>query len=633
MLVTKDNFSDIISKLKTQSVFILDIESSGLDILNTDYLCGIGIGTHTETFYFPFRHPDNNLDISLISEIFSCLENSIIIGHNIKFDIKGLCHDGFDYSGCTLIDTLVMARISDTERRPSLKLKQLADRFIYNGISQYEVDLKKYMRKNKLKKFSDAPAELIGEYCEKDIDCTRKLYLIFNTTIKDSNQYSLWIKECFVTKTLLNMETKGVKIDIDYCLKCSKLLKDRLDVLENEIHSLVGREFNIDSTKQLTEVMKRIGVSSPEKTDLGNDSWAGKAMMKIDHPVCRKITEYRTVANLKNTFFDPLLRKNSEIVNTSFKNWVAVTGRLSCEEPNLQNIPRFIQNVSGSNDNNAFEDSEDMAKVEEFMHRMVESSAGGFSMTSWSFTGDEKLSEDTDLIAARRLFIPRDGHTLFSFDYTQMEVVVFLYYVKEFGLLNKISNHKFDFHSFIATEALGGDTSNAKTFSLMRQIAKGITFGIIYGMGLNTLSIQIGKSIEEASKFRERYFEVMPKAEKYIKHLSNKVRKGEAIYSDFGRRYCISPEKAYLVINYMIQGSSGDLIKEVMVELDKYLKDKKSSMLVQIHDELLFEISNDELNIISDIEKIMKTNSLKIPMSVDIKQCIGSWASKKEYVL
>ncbi len=633
MLVNNNNVEKILEKFNNQSIFVVDIETNGLDILEGSRLCGIGVGiSDGSIYYFPFRQKEGNIDLQFLPYLIKCLEKSIIVGHNIKFDIKGLFNEGFDYSECTLIDTIVIARLCSYDRNPKLSLKALSDRYFGEGSSSYANDLKVYMRKNKLKLFSEVPANIISEYCDKDIEYTFKLYKELNKEIKKSGQLDIWIKEINLTKVFLDIEIRGIKVDIDYCKKCANLLDKKYSTLEKEIFRLANEEFNIDSPQQLSKVMNKMNIKSAVKTEKGADSWSQQAMVQLDFPICKSITEYRTIGNLKHTFFDSIANKKSNIVHPSFKNWGTVTGRLSCEEPNLQNIPRFTKDMNDDNLNEE-ELSEASKSKKEFINRMVQSGGGGSSLSSWAVTGDEYYGDDSNIISARRLFIPREGYELFAIDYVQMEVVVFLYYLKEFGLMNKIANHSFDFHDYIAISAFKADKEDKNTFKFFRQIAKGITFGIIYGMGDKSLSVQIGKSLSEAREFKENYFRIMPKAKSFINKMNNLVRKGYTIYSDLGRRYCIPPEKAYLIINYLIQGTAGDITKEVMINLNKFLNNKKSAMLIQIHDEILFEIHNSETNIIPEICKIMSINSLDVPLAVDIKRCIGSWGSKEDYVL
>jgi len=631
MIVTPKNVDSIIEKLSQFKVFVLDIEASGLDVLNDDFVCGIGIGVPLhEAYYFPFRHVNDseNLSEKYIKRILDILEGSTIIGHNIKYDIKGLYKEGFDYSKCSLIDTMIMVRLCSKYRNPRFKLPQVTDDFLEPGRSSYKSNLKTYFRKNKIKRHCDAPINEIGLYCCNDVLCTFDLYVKLGKMIKQTKQTNIFALDCEMIKVLLNMEILGVKIDRDYCKKCMNLLDKKDEELTKDIYKLAGGEFNIDSHPQLGEVFKKLGIKSPLKTTNDDDSWSQPALVQLyDLPICKKLVNYRTINTLRRTFFGPMLEKKVDIINTSFKIWGTITGRLSCSEPNLQNVPKFIKSIDDEKEAAQLK-NEDFERVK----RIAKSGAGGRTMASGMFTGDESYIDEKDLISARRLFISRPGTSLFSIDLSQMEVVVFLYYIGETDLLKKIEAGEFDFHDFVAIEALGAK-KGGPNFNFIREIAKSITFGIIYGMGLKTLSLQIGKSIEEAKEFRRKYFNAIPKAKKFINEMTSKIENGGAVYNVYGRRYFLDINESYKIINYLVQGTAGEIIKERMIEIDKFLADKKTKMLIQIHDELLIEVPFEEEHYLKNIADIITVNSLGIKMKVDIKKCSGNWACKEKYVL
>ncbi len=630
MNVSNDNVVQVLDKLKNRSVFVIDIETSGLEIMYDDFLCGIGVCISTEdTFYFPFRHTvGENLDEKYLKELIKILEGNILIGHNIKFDLKGLYKEGLDPKKCILIDTIVAARLCSNDKTFSLDLNSCSEKFLHFGSSNYKKEHKEYLRKNKIKRHCDADPEIEGKYCCKDLLNTLKLFLVLGKKVKASGQSSVQLQECKLTSVLLNMEIYGVRIDLEYCAKSFELLKKKSFELEKEIFKMFGKEFNINSTQQLSEAMNSVGLKSPVRTVKGAPSWGAKALAQVEHPITNKILEYRAIQTFKNTFFGPLLERGREIVSTSFKNWKAITGRLSCEDPNLQNIPKSTRNLNS--DLSIDSEDEDLMKV---VRRVVASGSGGRGLSVGTNTGKEKYNDEVEnLVSARRLFIPRDGSQLFSVDVKQMEVAVLCYYGKEELLLNEMSGGNFDFHDFITIEAFG-IKPGAPNFSFFREISKGITFGVVYGMGDYSLSVNLGKTLSEARKFKDKYLKRIPKAHKWMEDIKNTVSQGNPIYNDYGRKYVISPEMAYRAVNYMVQGTAGEIIKEVMINMDKFLENKKSKILIQIHDELLFEIYDDERYLLSDIVKIMKTNKLNVPLNMEVKLCEGSWANKKEYVI
>jgi len=220
-------------------------------------------------------------------------------------------------------------------------------------------------------------------------------------------------------------------------------------------------------------------------------------------------------------------------------------------------------------------------------------------------------------------------------DFSQMEVVVLLFFIEDEELLARVKSEDFDFHVFVAIEAFGADPNSIGTpeFEAIRDISKSITFAVIYGMGIPALANQLGRTENEAKIFRQKYYDKIPFARPYVTWLKSKIERGEYIYNGYGRRYVITPDKSYIGINYLVQGTSGDIIKENMVNIDAFLEDKKSKMLIQIHDELLFEIDEEEeaQGIVGDIKTIMKSNRLGVPLNIDVKKCSGSWANKQKY--
>lgn len=622
LINSPEKLKEVLEKLILQTVFVVDIEASGLDILGVDELCGIGVGTaNNENYYFSFRHKEGeNLDIKYLKYILKLLEGKIIIGQNVKYDIKGLYKEGFNYKNCILIDLPVMGRLCSDERYPSLSLDSLITKYL--GVEDsYKKDFKKSQGRGKKKKRVDElNSSDVGEYCCNDLKYELDIYRVLEKIILRTKQQDVWKQEIKMTKTLLNVEINGVKIDLEYCKNCVQELGSKLSSLEQEIYSMVGVEFNINSSKQLTEAFNSMGIHSPVKNKTG-ESWNQRVMTKLEHPVAKKISEYRSVSTLKNTFFEPQLENNKEIIHTDFRNWKAVTGRLSCSNPNLQNIPKKTRYLGE-------EDLESKLLDNEILKNMISTGTGGFGAASGMAIGDEGYSEGAG-VAARRLFVPREDYYMFAIDVNQMEYVVFLYYSEEFEIVKKMAEEGLDFHAWVAIEALGADP-NDENFVYMRQIAKGINFAIIYGMGLNSLAINIGKSQEEAQAFREKYFERIPKGLKFIFKMREKVESGDPVYNDYGRRYLINPGESYKIINYLCQGTAGEIIKENMINIEKILKNHKSRMLIQIHDELLFEIHKNELNLLEQIVGEFRKNKLNLPMGVDIKWCNGSWANGKK---
>ena len=343
------------------------------------------------------------------------------------------------------------------------------------------------------------------------------------------------------------------------------------------------------------------------------------------------IRQYRTLEKLKSTYIEPYLE--TSIMHTSFCNWVTATGRLSSRGPNLQNIPRNHFKLQESN-------LTEEGKIEIINKISAMVGAKGMSMNenlsddvlkTWSFVGDDSYDfTDDNQISIRRLFIPRKGYSLVGFDYQQMEVRVFMSYFRNEIIDSILMKDNVDFHSEAAKLAFNIDESSPK-FNEYRQAAKAITFGTIYGIGNQKLSQQLGTTAKEAGQFKKQYFEGMKGSKEFFKAVIEKVIMTKYIHNKYNRQYKINSAFAYKGVNYLVQGTSADLLSERMLEVDKYLVDKKSHILLQVHDELICEIHNTELKTIpSNIQAILETNSLGIPLKVDVETFNGSWAVKQQ---
>jgi len=616
----------IISKLDNFPTLVFDTETTGLKILGgSDVMCGLGVkGLESDDeYYFPRNVYDETKNAIL--GLFGTRRT--LIGQNLKFDMKVKLKEGFVedmWRNINLHDLLPMYRLYSPERRVIAKLVVMIDKFYGKEAASFDKELKMYVRKNKLTSYADVPVEKLGYYCCKQVRYTGELYKIFKKYIHDSGQDDIWALEVEMTKVLLSMEIYGVPIDVKYCKQAFAKLEQRKERLKQKIFSAAGQEFNLNSPLQVGKVLSQLGFRSPELTPTGAESWGASALMSIDHPVANCLGSYRTAGTLTNTYFGPFIESGGRI-HPNFTNWKAVTGRLSCREPNLQNIPRIIVKEDGALDNSGVD-----VKKMEAIKSISTSGGGGSGGSSWFFTGDEYMDEEEEL-SVRRAFVPDPGFCLYSFDFHQMEIYVLIDYLpckKE--LFKAMSQEGFDFHSYMAKQIYGVKESDPD-FSIYRQMAKGVAFGLIYGMGLETLAIAIAKPIDEAKEIRRLYFNKLEGLRKFVSTVQTRVRERGYVYNRFGRRYYITPNKAYVGVNYLIQGTAAEIVKCQMVKLHDFLYDKKTKMLIQIHDELLISVANDEIELIPKIRDMLATDDvLGIPLVVDVAKCT-SWAQKETW--
>ena len=646
MLVNNNNFTDALRQLKAvtseNKSVVIDVETNGLDYYGLNQLCGIGIGEpkHNGLLqYYPFLHSgedsNQNLDRAYCKELVNFLTSSIttFIGYNLKFDLHFLSQEGVKFSNKTLIDVIVMVRLTEHSDTRELSLTATARRRYGQSAVQYDIDTKKELRRNKwFKDFSEAPIDLLGEYCKKDVNLTAKLYQDCLLRINKTQQQKVFDLQCMLTKVLFQMERLGISVDTEYAEASLKSLLSRIEDIEQQIYILAGQEFNIASPAQIGEIFEGMGIESPIKTPKGAPSWNEAALVNINHRLAGLVRQYRALQKLKSTYIEPYLEKN--IMRTSFCNWGTATGRLSSREPNLQNIPRNHFRLSTPD---LTEDEKDRIKnkIDAVVSSKGQQITGELSdevLETWAFIGDESYNdENKNQVSIRRLFIPRPNYSLVSFDYSQMEVRVFMSYFRNEVIDELLNKDDVDFHGEAAKLAFNV-TEDDEQFKFYRQLAKGITFGTIYGIGRKRLAGQLKTTPKEAGLYKKKYFEGMVGSKDFFDKVVDIVKHRGWIKNKYGRRYLIDSNFAYKGVNYLVQGTSADLLSERMLEVSGYLEDKKSNMLLQVHDEIICEIHNSELGIVPlKIKKLLEQNSLDIPLKVDIELCINSWANKKDF--
>ena len=628
---------DALAQLEQHHALVVDVETNGLDAFGVNQICGVGISTlEGDTHYFPVRHQQGyNLPYNCIEELLTLLGAvDTLIGYNIKFDLRFLEKEGWEpRSNQTWVDVLVMVRLVEPSTVKDLDLTSTITRTFGAEHAAYDKDTKKYLRSNKWNKdFSMAPPEILGPYCEQDTYWTYKLYIETLNKINATQQNQIFEMECDLTKVLYNIEGHGVSIDTQYVADAIVKIDKRTEEIANKIYELVGDEFNINSTQQVGEILNALGIQSPIKTPKDKDSWNEAALMQINHPLAGYIRQYRALGKLRSTYMEPY--QDIDIMHTSYCNWGTLTGRLSSREPNLQNIPRTHFKLA---------DVELTPNVKETLTSRINAQITAKGIThdlalddevlqTWSFVGDEYYNEDDDnQVAVRRLFVPREGYQLVSFDYSQMEVRVFLSYLRNPEVDELLQSKDVDFHGEAAKIAFSVAEED-DSFKFYRQMAKNITFGVIYGIGKAKLANQLNVSESDAMKYKKQYFAGIKGSRKFFNSVMSTVQERGWIKNRYGRVYIIPGDISYKGVNYLVQGTSADILNERMIQVYDYLKNKKSNILLQVHDEIICEIHSDEMDTVPfEIQKLMESNSLDIPLRVDIDVCKPSWASKEAF--
>ena len=567
----------------------IDTETSSLDAHQAD-LIGISLSTKIgKACYIPIGHKSGDClkKINVIKKLKPLLEDKSVkkIGQNIKFDFIVLYKQGIEMN--SMEDTMLMSYVLDAGKN-----RHNMDILSEIHLSHKTISFKDLVGSGKKQiNFSEVEINQAMEYAAEDADITYRLYKIFTKNLNNeklTNIYEIFEKP--LIKILAFMEIHGVKIDNKFLKDLSKKFEKKISNLEKKIFKISKKEFNIASTKQLGEIMyNELKIASLKKTKKGSFATSASVLEDLafkGHELPKLILDWRQVSKLKNTYSDSLpehINPNTNRVHTSFLLAATTTGRLASSDPNLQNIP--IKS----------EDGKDI----------------------------------------RKAFIAEKGHTLVSADYNQIEMRILadLADVKE---LKKAFKNNEDIHTLTASQVFNLDIK--KVDQNIRRKAKAINFGIIYGISQYGLAKQIMVSINEAEEFLTSYFLKFPEIKEYMNSTIKFCRKSGYVNNIFGRRTHINGinDKNYNVRNFQeraainapIQGSASEIMRLAMIRLVKRfksLKNVKSKILLQIHDELIFEVPNAEIKEICNVVKeemisVAKSDlhAFSIPLTVDI---------------
>ena len=589
LIKTEDEVKDWLKAAEEIGEFAIDTETTSLDAHQTN-LVGISISYSIgKACYIPISHKDyKNLNEAKIIKILKpFLEDHSIkkIGQNIKFDYIIFYKRGIDMN--SMEDTMLMSYVLDAGK----------NRHNMDTLSEIHLEHKTIQFKDlvgtgkKQLNFSEVDVNIAKDYAAEDADITYRLYKIFSNSLKTENLTNIYeIFEKPLIKILAKMEILGIKLDEKSLKKLSVKFDKKIKELEQQIFKLSKKEFNIGSTKQLGEIMyNELKIASLKKTKKGSFATSASVLEDLafkGHDFPKLILEWRQTSKLKNTYSDTLpehINKKTNRIHTSFLLAATTTGRLASSDPNLQNIPI-------------------------------------------------KTEEGKDI---RKAFIAEKNKKLISADYNQIEMRILadLADVKE---LKKAFINNDDIHSLTASQVFGVDIK--KVNPEMRRKAKAINFGIIYGISQYGLAKQIGVSNLEAEDFLNSYFLKFPEIKDYMSETIKFCRKSGYVSNIFGRKTHITGinDKNFNVRNFQeraainapIQGSASEIMRLAMIRLNEKINDEKNQsfkMLLQIHDELIFEVDEKKLNQCSKIIKETMTSvkdsnlhSFSIPLLVDV---------------
>ena len=589
LIENEKDIDEYLREAEEQGEFAIDTETTSLDPHQAD-LVGISLSTKLgNACYIPLGHTSkkNLNEKSVLKKIKPILEDKSIkkIGQNIKFDYIILYHKGIDMN--SMEDTMLMSYVLDAGK----------NRHNMDTLSQIHLEHKTISYKDlvgsgkKQINFKDVEVNLAKNYAAEDADITFRLYKIFVKNLKSENLVNIYeIFEKPLIKILANMEINGIKVDSNFLKTLSQKFEIKINNLEKEIFKFSKKEFNIGSTKQLGEIMYNdLKIANTKKTKKGSFATSAQVLEDLSfkgHKFPKLVLDWRQATKLKNTYSDSLqehINKKSKRVHTSFLLAATSTGRLASSDPNLQNIP--IKS----------EDGKDI----------------------------------------RKSFISDENSLLISADYNQIEMRILadLADVKE---LKKAFKNNEDIHSLTASQVFNVKVKDVS--SDMRRKAKAINFGIIYGISQYGLAKQIGVSNIEAEEFLNSYFIKFPEIKNYMEQTIKFCRRSGFVNNIFGRRTHITGinDKNFNIRNFQeraainapIQGSASEIMRLAMIRISKKfdtIKNLNCKILLQIHDELIFEVKKNEVSKYEElIKKEMSSvkdsdlHTFSIPILIDI---------------
>lgn len=578
----------LIEILKIAPEIAIDTETNGLNTISARII-GISFAVKEKEAYY-IALPEDFQQTKKILEKFSPIfsdKSKLIIGQNLKFDLSILENYGIKVES-SLFDTMIAHYLLDTYQRHNLD-------FLANKYLKYKMipitALIGEAGKNQ-KNMSEVNPKYISDYSCEDVDITLRLKNIFAEMLKEKNLENIFYTiEMPLIKVLMTIERNGVNIDSESLKEYSLILQDELNKIEEEIYKLAEEKFNINSPLQLGNILfekLNIGDNKVKKTKTGQYSTSEYELQKLyyKHPIVQNILDYRGINKLLNTYVNNLANLKDPLtghIHTSFNQALTSTGRLSSSNPNLQNIP--IRNERGRE--------------------------------------------------IRKAFIASDNnHIFYSADYSQIELRIMSHFSNDTNMLQAFNKYSMDIHT--ATAAKIFNVSEDAVTKDMRRKAKTANFGIIYGISAYGLAERLQISRSEAKALIDNYFISFPNVKIFMNNSIENARKNTYVETLFGRR-CYLPDinssnhiiRSYAertAINAPIQGSAADIIKLAMVNIyNKFIENNlKSKMILQVHDELNFDVLISEKEIVSAIIKKEMTNVVKLNVPLEIDANFGN---------
>ena len=572
-----------VKKIDKSKTFAIDTETDSVSTVSAN-LIGISISVkENEGCYIPIGHSyegcPEQLSLEYIQEnLGPAIEKNQTkaIGQNLKFDIPILSRHGINLSEF-LADTMLMSYVlNSTATRHGMD--RLAEYYLNYTTTKY-TDVTGTASKQI--SFAEVKIDVATDYAAEDADITLRLFNTLSTLLKKKPTQEKLLKEIEypLVHVLSRVEQNGAKIDKNKLGNHSKELGDKIADLSAQAFKIAGEEFNLDSPKQLLEILyEKQGLPVLRKTPKGQPSTNEETLQRLseEYELPKIILQYRTLAKLKSTYTDSLINienPKTQRIHTSYQQAITSTGRLSSTEPNLQNIP--IKTAEG---------------------RRI-----------------------------REAFVPEKGNTLISADYSQIELRIMAHLSEDKNLTNAFNNN-IDVHSSTAAEVFG--VAIEEVNNDQRRSAKAINFGLMYGMSAFGLTRQLGINRSEAQAYLDTYFARYTGVRDYMDNIKAKAREDMFVETIMGRRLYLNEINAAnglrrqaaerAAINAPLQGSAADIIKKAMLDIDKLILNEMPDvkMIMQVHDELVFECPKENADLVMEKmkETMEQTVELKIPL-------------------
>lgn len=598
MIVSRSELPKVIERLSFPQVRALDTETTGLRAFQKDALFSIIIASHEESYYFNFNsYPD--LDSEWILERGAHLEQLRPIFEdplqewvlmNAKFDMRMLWREGLELKGKIHCIEAIARVVKNNELKYSLDVQakrigltksQAVDEYIQaHKLFEYEYIPGRVKGKSKRKFYDKVPFPIISSYGLNDGDITYKIHTSQQEELRKmdacrpSNKPSIFNiveNEKQFTKTCFEIEKVGIQIDRDYCKRALEYEEGRYLKAAREFEEMAGMPFQ-DAPSVLEKAFAKAGEEIP-RTEKGNPSFRDEVLRGFQSPIAKTLKTYRDAYKKANSYYRNFLffADSEGVLHPDIRQAGTATGRISICDPALQTLP------------------------------------------------DEEKEADLPF-KIRGAFIPRPGFIFVFLDYKQMEYRMMLDYAGEMRVIRMVQDGM-DVH-----EATG------KMFGQPRGTSKTLNFGLLYGMGNESLAIALGVSVAEAKLLRAQYFQGLPFVKGFIRQVMNRAEQVGVLYNWAGRRYIFDdPKFAYKGPNYIIQGGCADAMKIAMNQTASVLEGRRSRMVLQSHDELILEMCPSELHLIDPIQEIMETvyPHKYLRLEVDIEHSLTSWADKK----